>query len=634
MIEGIISILNASLETTGRIDKRHCLVELRERSDKDNTIVPYEYTGKGQFKSVDIGNPSLSWWRLTDKPSFEEAPSSYSQNKLQANYPLRLVVMFRRKDSTNDDGFSPSRFAEDISNLLTRTNGDLRTQLQASQVKVSVNSFDSDTTRVWGEEFQVPLKDPKYTTALISVEINVEVTARRECWENECDYDSDILHLFNFCDTGVQNRLTETQVDCLSDWLCGTPTPAILQLNGSTLTNIASGVTYNLLIQNTDGSSVGTLANPSIIADSQAQVNGVNTESIPATTTHNQQVHDTAGSDVGTASNPSVIADGTIQNNVAGDWTDSIKAEETKTLAQLKYVDTDQVTEISVDYYPNTVQAVATCTPADYGTQIGTILCKKYGNPFMELFGLIPLTDRALTADLVYLERGGDGDNQFYGYTAITDGTVAAWMSAGGGDGSAKIVHWIGHYGSGIIAYNNTTSQQWEIGSGGVIHTDGQGNPTAVCTGVGGYFVGATGGGQELPLLSSDGSFIYAGKKANTTTISRLFTASGNPSIGIADTTSNPTSLNSGSPTSYVGNVALALEQRDNLQAAMNNVEAIVFIDNVGWSSGTWRLSSALSFLNNFQSGSQVTLFGISNNNQSLYRTEIFTAINAELNYH
>lgn len=609
MIEGIISILNASLETTGRIDKRYCLVELRERSDKDSTIIPYEYTGKGKLNSVDIGNPSLSWWRLTDKPSFEEVTSNYSQNKLQANYPLRLVVMFRRKDSTNDDGFSPSRLAEDISNLLTRTNGDLRTQLQASQVKVSVNSFDSDTPRVWGEEFQVPLKDPKYTTALISVEINVEVTAKRECWENECDYDPDILHLFNFCDTGVQNRLTETQVDCLSDWLCGTPTPATLQLNGSSLTNIASGVTYNLLIQNTAGSSVGTLANPSIIADSQAQVNGVNTESIPATTTHDQQIHDSAGSDVGTAANPSVIADGTIRNNVAGDWTDSIKAEETKTLAQLKYVDTDQVTEISVDYYPNTVQAVATCTPADYGTRILSKLRRQYCKSALCAFSLRYISDEYADASayVIRVRRSSDNTEQDFTPTQITDGTLTAFTGAGDG----LIVKFYDQTFNYFELFQNTAGSQAKIVDTGVLNTDSQGNPVAITTNTTGYEIGANGSKtSRLTLFSPSGGFWMVGTKNNSTTISRAISMAGNPAVGIADTTSNPSDIGTGDPITYVNGSLLANQQRDTLQAAINNVEHALLMVDCDWTdSANWRVQQGALAFQNYPIGSQMSEF-------------------------
>ncbi len=100
------------------------------------------------------------------------------------------------------------------------------------------------------------------------------------------------------------------------------------EVNGVDISDptVAEG-THNQQIQNQAGTPVGTAANPSVIANSQAQVNGVNTETIAATVTHNQEIQDSAGTDVGTAANPSVISDNTINFNGAD--VDTVKAEET-----------------------------------------------------------------------------------------------------------------------------------------------------------------------------------------------------------------------------------------------------------------------------------------------------------------
>jgi hypothetical protein len=180
MIEGIINTLNLTLETTGRIDKRYCLSELRTSTGENATTVPYAFEGNGQLKAIDFGKPSLSWWRVTSPFSIEELASTTSSlDKKQGTYSLRLVVMYRRKESTADDGFTPAWLAEDIGSVLTQSNGDLKTVLKAADVRVNVTSTDINTTSVWNDEFQdVELNDPKYETCLIAFELSVTVTPR------------------------------------------------------------------------------------------------------------------------------------------------------------------------------------------------------------------------------------------------------------------------------------------------------------------------------------------------------------------------------------------------------------------------------------------------------------------------
>ena len=419
MIDGIINTLNLTLETTGRIDKRYCLTEQRTSTGENATTVPYAIEPNGQLKAVDYGKPSLSWWRITSPFSIEEVSTTSAVNKKQATYSLRLVVMYMRKESTADNGFTPAWLAEDLGSVLTQSNGDLKTVLKASDVRVNVTSTDINTTRVWNDEFKdLEFKDPKYVTCLIAFELSVTVIARPDCWQTECEYDTDILHVFDFCKTGTFNRLTDDQKECLTTALCGVcadatvhnsdssysttvasggdlplpdnvitlkdtaanilsttnvPATNAADIEASDSTNEVNGVdiseptvaegTHNQVIENSAATPIGTAANPSVIADSQAQVNGVNTELIPATVTHDQAIHDSAGADVGTGANPSVVSDSTIQNNATPTWTDTVEAEGTLTLAQAKALDSDGATTLLADYIPAADGFMFTCTP-------------------------------------------------------------------------------------------------------------------------------------------------------------------------------------------------------------------------------------------------------------------------------
>lgn len=271
MVQGIIDILNAKLQANGRIETRYCLAENRESGD--GLSVPYTYGGNGEYRPINIGNPSLSWWKLTDRPSYDTTVGKYTVSRRTATYPMRLVAMFKRSESTQDDTFTPSWFADDVSNLLTFDNGDLKTALQAIRTKSRVTSVDVDSTRIWKEEFSIPVKDLDYRYALVAFDISVEVEANLDCWENECDYDPDILHIFDFCDDGTFNRLTQTQRDCLEARLCECAEVTI-EVNGTQVDTAASGSTYNLVIEDTAGNPVGSSANPSVIDDSKVLING------------------------------------------------------------------------------------------------------------------------------------------------------------------------------------------------------------------------------------------------------------------------------------------------------------------------------------------------------------------------
>ena len=414
MIEGIINTLNLTLETTGRIDKRYCLTEQRTSTGDNSTTVPYAIEPNGQLNAVDYGNPSLSWWRVTSPFSIEEVTTTSAVNKKQATYSLRLVVMYRRKESTADNGFTPAWLAEDIGSVLTQSNGDLKTVLKAADVRVSVTSTDIDTTRVWNEEFKdLEFKDPKYVTCLIAFELSVTVIARPDCWETECNYDTDILHVFDFCKTGTFDRLTDEQKACLTTALCGDCADVTIQVDGNTIDTTPAGSTYSFRSKDTAGTTIGTIANPSVIADNTinfngadvdtvkaeesyaflvkldginsgtynagtntvsvvsavcadatTQVNAVNVGTVASGGTFDQQIHDSLGADVGTAANPSVIADTTIRNNATPTWTDTVEAEGTLTLAQAKALDSDGATTLLADYIPAADGFMFTCTPS------------------------------------------------------------------------------------------------------------------------------------------------------------------------------------------------------------------------------------------------------------------------------
>ena len=223
MIQTIIGYLNEKLGTLGRINATYCLTERRKR-EGDGANIPYSYTGAGEYQAVDIDNGSSSWWRGRSGFSLEPVTVIGRAVKQQkATFPLRVIVLLRREDSTADDSFMPARLAEDVASVLNFENGDLRTFLGAYSVAARASGGEYDTTKIWNEEFQTSIPDLDYKLCMVAVDVTIEVVADYSCWVGECDTDPDILHYFNFCNAGTVARLTPTQVACLVTALCDPP---------------------------------------------------------------------------------------------------------------------------------------------------------------------------------------------------------------------------------------------------------------------------------------------------------------------------------------------------------------------------------------------------------------------------
>ena len=122
----------------------------------------------------------------------------------------------------------------------------------------------------------------------------------------------DGLTLYDFCDADVIARLTADQITCLQAEF---GTSIQIQINGVD-SEVASSSPYNQEIQNSDGTPIGTAANPSVVPDARIGINGNYLEEIPATVDATLDVHNTSGSDVGSYTGTEwQIADSTVTIN-------------------------------------------------------------------------------------------------------------------------------------------------------------------------------------------------------------------------------------------------------------------------------------------------------------------------------
>ncbi len=274
MTEAIVNYLNLKLETVGRLGVIHCLAELRSDG---TTTVPYVYSGTGQVVPINIDGGNLSYWRMDNPISFEPIVGKYGVNQMSGTYDLRLVVVARRKDSTVDDAFMPTRLAEDIANQITGSFPDLKLLLKAQSVSIRVNSIDTNIPKIWGEEFTgTQVNDLNYTRAIMALSVSVTVIGSRDCWQNECDIDPNILHIFDFCNPNVVAELTPTQVACLEDALCEPCADATIDINGVPFDTVPSGGTLDIPVLDTGANPVGSQSGTDyVIANNATYINSV-----------------------------------------------------------------------------------------------------------------------------------------------------------------------------------------------------------------------------------------------------------------------------------------------------------------------------------------------------------------------
>ena len=172
-------------------------------------------------------------------------------------------------------------------------------------------------------------------------------------------------------------------------------------------------------------------------ADANIEVNGVAVGTVASGGTFDQLVQDDAGASVGTSANPSIVAD-CVVNNDAGSptFTQNIQPEQTFSLAQSKMLDSDGATTVLADYKPNTdgfMFTASACTPCVSRAWVR--------NP--DWLAMPSLVDGD---NIIYiLSAVKDGVNNFFSFTSTltsgtyevdlyNDGTTVTTHSAGQAD--------------------------------------------------------------------------------------------------------------------------------------------------------------------------------------------------------
>lgn len=291
MLDLVIQYINLKLSLTDYFQKNYCLTTLVETDGGE--VYPAAYISKGNFEKVNLDAfDGTSYIRLREQPTSARNGNRYTPKpRVDITIPLRVVYSIRKSKLTTDDAYSEDRIARSLQKQLESDPLDLVNSLGADAVTVTV-SGSSIGKELWDDETANTGKyQPKYDIVYAAIDFDVVATFKQGCIPSECDFDTDILHSFDFCEQAVQARLTAAQIACLEAWLC-TCADATVQLNGVTVGTIASGGTQSFTV-NLDGVPSGTWDGDSWevtsapCADATVQLNGVEMTTIPSGDTEN-----------------------------------------------------------------------------------------------------------------------------------------------------------------------------------------------------------------------------------------------------------------------------------------------------------------------------------------------------------
>lgn len=296
------------------LERIYPLAEVGERLDKERVIrYPRVYTGTG------LEYVSLFPSDATEAYCFFEIPSGQytldniaSEDEMILELSLTVWANLKLLDDSKAWDFR-DELIRDITNALR--NSEYLEFLEIQDVIL-------DRERIF-EDYSFEFKDLKYIMypyTAFKVVFQVRVDS-----DLECDVTiPDLLQRYDFCDEAIQNRLTDEQVACLINWLCGCAN-ATVNINGVLFDTVGAGATIDVPVLNTAATPIGTIA-PGVsvtIPVSLITVNASAYGSTPATVTGNVDVENTVGTNVGSLSGGKWIIPDTAVTQSDGSSTSS-----------------------------------------------------------------------------------------------------------------------------------------------------------------------------------------------------------------------------------------------------------------------------------------------------------------------
>lgn len=183
MIRSTINYINDQIETLGIFTNLHGLTKLWTSGDQ---IFPVVYSGGGDSGAVNFDYSVASLYhRLTGEINITQSEDEFTgcDILITETYPMRLVCYFKNSALGLDDEYSSLRVAANIKNLLPSDDiSTVANTFKLSRIEVQVDSIQTDSFEVWGDEFSTEFKVPS-DHSLISIDYNIILIGSQSCFE-------------------------------------------------------------------------------------------------------------------------------------------------------------------------------------------------------------------------------------------------------------------------------------------------------------------------------------------------------------------------------------------------------------------------------------------------------------------
>lgn len=189
MLEAIINYLNQKLVQSGLFERVFCLAELH--TDATGQTAPRMYIAEGELEHVTEPDKykGMCYWRKVGDTSVgvqRRANSVPCREDIEFSHRLKLVCLIPRDALDKDDAYSDERVAESLIADLTESK-QLKTQLNATRVSISVSSYQTDNTTLLSAEYSnLKKRDFRYRFVYLALEVSAVVEINKSCLTQTC----------------------------------------------------------------------------------------------------------------------------------------------------------------------------------------------------------------------------------------------------------------------------------------------------------------------------------------------------------------------------------------------------------------------------------------------------------------
>lgn len=192
MLERVTDYLVGRVSESNYFQKIFPFVELIEKED---TMRPAEYIGKGQYSDVTRFDnyDGMAYFRMTGKEritkdNVDALDLASCDQKLTVVFPMRIVACVPKSSASKDDAFTDERISRTLMAHLLTDGGALKDDLRATSVKIFPESITFSNKEILSEEYRglEKLQDINYEFSYHAIDFSVTIKIKESCLTAEC----------------------------------------------------------------------------------------------------------------------------------------------------------------------------------------------------------------------------------------------------------------------------------------------------------------------------------------------------------------------------------------------------------------------------------------------------------------